>query len=106
MSEMLVLRRANGEPFTEEINGKQVIPVWSSEQEVARYKERNPELITFLPARLTRFLSNKARTVFGSGAEFFLLSEDDHDANLDDGRSISLEEILPRGTLQPARLER
>jgi hypothetical protein len=95
MSDMSVLRRANGEPFTEEINGKQVIPVWSSEQEVARYKERNPELMTFLPSRLTRFLST-AGTVLGDGAEFFLLSEDDHDANLDDGRPISLEEILPR----------
>jgi hypothetical protein len=96
MSEMSVLRRANGEPFTEEINGKRVIPVWSSEQEVARYKERNPELITFLPARLTRFLSNKAGTALGNRAEFFLLSNDDHDANLDDGKPISLEEILSR----------
>src|ERR1700686_25433 len=96
MSEMSVLRRANGEPFTEEINGRRVIPVWSSEQEVARYKERNPELITFSPSRLTRFLSNKAGTALGNGAEFFLLSNDDHDANLDDGKPISLEEILSR----------
>jgi hypothetical protein len=96
MSEMSVLRRANGEPFSEEINGKRVIPVWSSEQEVARYKERNPELITFLPSQLTRFLSNKAWMAFSNGAEFFLLSEDDHDANLDDGRPMSLKEILPR----------
>lgn len=93
MSDVLVLRRANGEPFTEEINGKQVIPLWSSEEEVARYKERNPELITFLPARLTGLLNTKSRTTFGAGAEFFLLSEGDHDANLDDGKPISLEEL-------------
>lgn len=97
MSEMLVLRRANGEPFTESIDGKQVIPLWSSEEEIARYKERNPELITFLPARLNGYLKNKARALFGADAEFFLLSEGDHDASLDGGRLVSLDEILSQG---------
>jgi hypothetical protein len=52
MSEMYVMRRANGDLFTEEIEGRLLIPVWSSRETVARYKERNPKLINFLPARL------------------------------------------------------
>ena len=42
MSELFVMRRANGDLFTQEINGKLVIPVWSGRDAVARYKERNP----------------------------------------------------------------
>ena len=108
MSEMFVMRRADGDLFTEEINGKLTIPVWSSEEALARYKERNPELMTFLAARLTRSLINRpgsASTKEGT-SEFFLLSEDDPDADLDDGRPISLEEIFPESehTQQPAQL--
>ena len=109
MSEMFVMRRANGDLFTEEINGKPGIPVWSNEQALDRYKERNPALMTFLAARLTRSLINKFGNRPGNQGtvEFFLLAEDDPDADLEDGRLISLEEILPGAgrTLQPARLQ-
>ncbi|MEK6323068.1 MAG: hypothetical protein AABN33_15460 [Acidobacteriota bacterium] len=109
MSEMFVMRRANGDLFTEEINGKLGIPVWSNEESPARYKERNPELMTFLAARLTPSLINKIGNGLGTEGttEFFLLAEDDTDADLEDGRPISLEEILPGAgrTLQPARLQ-
>jgi hypothetical protein len=109
MSEMFVMRRADGDLFTEEINGKLSIPVWSSEEALARYKERNPELMTFLATRLTRSLINRPGSgLAGEGATaFFLLSEDDPDADLDDGRPISLEEIFPESehTLQPAQLQ-
>lgn len=109
MSEMFVMRRANGDLFTEEINGKLGIPVWSNEEALARYRERNPALMTFLAARLTRSLINKIGNRLGNEGtvEFFLLAEDDPDADLEDGRPISLEEILPGGgrPLQPARLQ-
>jgi hypothetical protein len=109
MSEMFVVQRANGDLFTEEINGTLGIPVWSNEESLARYRERNPELMTFLAARLTRSLINKIGNRLGNEGtvEFFLLSEDDPDADLEDGRPISLEEILPGGgrTLKPALLE-
>ena len=109
MSGMFVMRRANGELFTEESDGNLRIPVWSSEEALARYKERNPELMTFLPARLTRAMITR----IGSGPAregatgFFLLAEDDPDADLDQGRPISLEEIFSRGerTQQPAQLQ-
>ena len=109
MSEMFIMRRANGAPFIEEIEGRQRIPVWSSEEALARYKERNPELMTYLPARLTRSLINRIESGPGAQrvAEFFRLTEDDPDADLDDGKPISLEEIFPGGerTPQPAALQ-
>jgi hypothetical protein len=95
MSELFVMRRANGNLFTREINGELVIPVWSSRDAVDRYKERNPELMIFLPARLDR--STKKRVAGGRGAEattrFFLLSDDAPDADLDEGRLIAPDEI-------------
>lgn len=107
MSEMFIMRRANGDLFTEELNGRMRVPVWSSEEALARYKERNPELMIFFPTRLTGFLIDKIRGGLGSegGAEFFLLDEDDPDANLDDGKPIPLEEIFSGGdsTPQPAQ---
>src|SRR5215216_2359308 len=99
MSDVFVMRRANGDLFTEEINGRLRIPVWKSEEAVARYRERNPELITFLPMRLSRPSIKKAVSGLGSVGvtEFFLISEDDPDADLTDGKPISLEEIFPEG---------
>src|SRR5690242_2635964 len=105
MNQMFVMRRANGDLFIEEINGKPSIPVWSGEEALARYKERNPELMTFIATRLTRSLIN----TIGKGpiGEFFLLAEDDPDADLEYGRSISTEEILTGDgrSPQPAQLQ-
>lgn len=97
MTEMFVMRRANGDLFTEQIDGKLGIPVWSNAEGPARYKERNPRLMTCLPARLTRSLVNRIGSGLGSkgAVGFFLLPEDDPDADLVDGIAISLEEILP-----------
>ncbi|MFP5262166.1 MAG: hypothetical protein ACLGJB_09710 [Blastocatellia bacterium] len=106
MREMYVMRRANGDLFAEEIGGRLRIPVWTDLEVAARYKERNPELMIFLPMRLTRPLMRKIESGLGREGtrEFFLLSENAPDAYLDDGRPISLEEIFPEGeiTSQPA----
>lgn len=103
MSEMFVMRRANGEFFTEDVNGKRRIPLWPSENALARYKERNPDLITFLPARLTHSLLGKIRSAVGNegATEFFLLADDSPDAGLDDGTPISLEEVLAASEQSP-----
>jgi hypothetical protein len=107
---MFVMRRANGGLYNEERNGKMRIPVWPSDETLARYRERNPELMTFLPTRLTRSLIDRIVTGLTGGAttEFFLLAEDGPDADLDDGRPISLEEILSGAEQhpQPAQLQR
>ena len=109
MSQMFVMRRADGDLFTEEISGKLIVPLWSSEDALARYKERNPELMIFLPTRLTRSLINKIRNgLAGEGTTgFFLLAEDDPDADLDEGRPISLEGITLESDLtpQPAQVQ-
>ena len=109
MSGMFVMRRADGELFTEEINGKPILPLWSSEDVLARYKERNPELLTFLPTRLTRALLNRIRSgIAGPGTTgFFLMTDDDPDADLDSGKPISLEDITldSEPIPQPARVQ-
>lgn len=101
MSELFVMRRANGDLFTEEINGELVIPVWSGKDAVARYKERNPRLMIFLPARLDR--STMKKVTSGRGPEgttrFFLLSDDAPDAYLNEGRMIAPEEVFPEGQI-------
>lgn len=96
MAEMLVTRRANGDLFTEDINGRPCIPVWSSRDAVTRYRERNPELLTYLPARLDNSLIK--RIVSEPNKErhttFSLMSVDAPDAYLNRGRLISLDELL------------
>ena len=97
MRELYVMRRANGDLFAERMNGKLVIPVWSSRDQIARFKARNPELIVYLPARLDRSWIKriKNRVLDAGTAEFLLLSEDDPDAHLDEGRLVKLEELIP-----------
>ena len=99
MAEMLVMRRANGDLFTEVIGGRLCIPVWSSRGTAARYRERNPELLTYSPARLDGSLIKRIAGGLGDQrhATFFLVAEDAPDAYLDQGRPISLEELLQIG---------
>lgn len=95
---MLVMRRANGDLFTVAIDGQPVIPVWSSRDAAARYRERNPELLTYVPARLDDTLMKRiASRLSGEGhATFLLMSEDAPDANLYRGRIVSADDLLPR----------
>jgi hypothetical protein len=102
MSDYFVMRRANGDLFTEEVNGKLVVPVWRSTDGVARHQARNPELITFLPARLDRKAISKASRD-GLDMSFFLVSEDDPEADLDEGRPLSAQEVLSLND-QPGKL--
>ncbi len=108
MSDVFVMRRANGDLFTEEIDGRLCVPVWRSEEAVARYRERNPELITFLPMRFTRSVMKRITSGLGNEGttEFFLLDDRDPDADLKDGKPISVGEIFPEGehASQPAQL--
>ena len=94
--DVYLMRRANGDLFTEEVQGKVRIPVWSSRDAIDRYKARNPELIVFLPARLDRSLLNKTKALTKEApVEFFLLSEEDPNASLYEGRPLTPEEIFP-----------
>ena len=96
MGDVYVMRRANGDLFTEEVQGKVRIPVWSSTDAVDRYEARNPELSVFMPARLDRLLLNKLKTLTNEApVEFFLLSKEDPNASLFEGRPIMAEEIFP-----------
>ena len=96
MGDVYLMRRANGDLFTEEVQGKVRIPVWSSRDAAARYKARNPELSVFLPVCLDRLLLNKIKTLESEGpVEFFQLLEQDPNASLYAGKSIMPNEIFP-----------
>jgi hypothetical protein len=101
---MFVMRRADGHLFDEEIDGKRIVPLWSNEDALARYKERNPELLTYLPARLTRSMITLLGSEDQHAAGFLLMSEDDPDADLDEGKPIPLNAITLESeqTPQPA----
>jgi hypothetical protein len=93
MSEYFVMRRANGDLFAERIDNHLCIPVWADREEVERFKAHNPELMIFLPTRLTHSLVEKTNRT-EEGARFFLLSSDAPDAPLDKGKEITPEELF------------
>ena len=97
MDEMYVMRRANGDLLTVEAQGKRRIPVWTSEDSVTRYKALNPELIFYWPVKLNRDVVKRAtgKAKKDETAEFFLLSPKTRDAQLEDGKPVTLEEVLP-----------
>ena len=95
MEDLYVMRRANGDLFTEDARGRVRIHVWPGRDAIDRYKTRNPELIVFLPARLDRMLLKKIKALTNEApVEFFLLSEEDPNASLYDGRPFTPEEIF------------
>jgi hypothetical protein len=65
MTEMLVMRHANGDLFTEALGGQPRIPVWSSRAAVSRYRECKPELLIDLPARLDDSLIKRIASGIG-----------------------------------------
>jgi hypothetical protein len=97
MSELYVMRRANGDLFTLEAEGERCIPVWPSKEAAVRYKARNRELLVFFPVRLDRSILLRAAAGPQSLAlpRFLLLPEDSPDANLYEGRPVAIEEIFP-----------
>jgi hypothetical protein len=109
MEDLYVMRRANGDLFVEQIDGKPFIPVWPGQEAAVRFKARNPELLVFLPARLDRPLIRKIKSGLGTdgASQFFLISGEDPDAYLDEGRPVEFEEIFPvvQSDLQPAQAQ-
>ncbi|HEU4386926.1 MAG TPA: hypothetical protein VFV34_03950 [Blastocatellia bacterium] len=96
MGEMYVMRRANGDLLTVEVRGKRRIPVWTSEDSVTRYKAFNPELIFYWPVKLNRDVVKRvAGKASNEPAEFFLLSPKTPDAQFEDGKPVTLEDVLP-----------
>lgn len=97
MNELYVMRRANGDLLAVEIQGKLRIPVWSSEEAVARYRALNPELVCFWPVTLNESVADRVTRGLGSEGttEFFLLSETAPQADLEDGRPVSCQELFP-----------
>ena len=98
MSQFYLMRRANGDVFTMEIDGQLRIPVWRSEESAARYKVHNPDLIVYFPVKLGLGLLKKAAKRMGSETPaLFLLDDTNPDVDFDDGRMITGEDIAAAG---------
>lgn len=98
MSAYYILRKANGDILTVEIEGKKHIAVWDSDTAVRRSKRANPELIVYVPAVLDHQLIE--RKFPNLDVPFFLV--DSRDPDLQTGRQISGDELLAEPELAQA----
>jgi hypothetical protein len=98
MSTYYVLRKANGDILTVEVEGKQYIPVWDSEIGLRRSKRANPDLIVYVPAPADRRLIERKFPKLD--VPFFLI--DSEDVDLQTGREISRDEVFGELSLAQA----
>jgi len=95
MASYYVLRRANGDILTLDVNGTPHIAVWDSEEGVRRSKRANPELVVYVPAQIGDH--SIGRKLARMSAKFFLV--DSSDPDLTTGREISRDELFGQGLL-------
>lgn len=98
MATYYILRKANGEVFTLEVNGVSYVAVWGDERDVRRSKSANPDLMVYIPAPADeRFLKRR----FGDRPiRFFLV--DGRDPDLRTGREITPEDVFGEAALPKA----
>jgi len=98
MSAYYILRKANGDILTINVQGKQYIAVWESEGAVRRSKLNNPDLIVFVPAQVDRRLIE--RRFPNLDVPFFLVNI--REPNLQTGSEISRAELFDEPELAQA----
>jgi hypothetical protein len=91
-----LMRLANGEVFTIHIDGNEYVAIWPDEESAMRYKERNPDLLTYLPARIDgRMVERKLRPLATlRPLRFWLLDATDPAADLYSGRIVEWPAVL------------
>jgi hypothetical protein len=91
-----LMRRANGDVFTLTIAGNEYVAIWPDADSAMRYKERNPELLTYLPARIDRQMVERKLKPLATlrPLRFWLLDADDPAAELDSGRIVEWPALL------------
>lgn len=90
MSAYYVLRKANGDILTVDIEGTTYIAVWDSEVGVRRSKRANPDLLVYVPTAADRRLME--RQFPHLDRPFFLV--DSRDPDLHTGRQIDHTELF------------
>jgi hypothetical protein len=98
MNVYYVLRKANGDVLTIDVEGKEYIPVWESDVAIRRSKSANPDFVVYVPALLNRRLLERAPRHWG--LPFYLV--DSRDPDLQSGQEIGREEILGPSELAQA----
>ena len=85
MSTFFVMRRANGEFLTENLDGSKVLPVWPDILTLERYKIFNPELGLYLPKHIDVQTIAQLRLLEKAGTKFRFMSSEIPSPNLNDG---------------------
>lgn len=93
LDQLMMMRRANGAPFTLMLMGHAHLALWSNAQSAFHYKARNPELLVFSPVLVAspsgqKNLADSQREDMG----LFLLSDRSR-AHFSDGRKVCWKEI-------------
>ena len=93
MAELFVMRRANGEFLTAEMDGVKYLPVWPNAFMLEKYKVFNPALDLFLPRSVDERIWARLREFERSGHQFLLMSAEEPAPDLSDGRRVTLPEL-------------
>jgi hypothetical protein len=104
MDLVTIMRRADGKLFTVEVKGLEHLALWPSLESAMRYKQRNPQLLIFIPASVTSPFGQKSLIPLRKANLGLFLMMDAGGSHFGDGRPINWEELdnsLP-GSPQPA----
>lgn len=92
---MYAMRRANGDWFALEVDGKSRVPVFRSLDEAWRARAHNPELMLFRPALLDEHALEEMATLDEGGtASFWLVDEEDTGADLRRGYPLEYVQLI------------
>ena len=93
LSQLTIMRRANGDLFAVRRKGRALIALWPSLQSALRYKARNPELLVFLPALAASPFGRKSLAALQEENTGLFLLTGTGGAQLADGHEIEWKEI-------------
>lgn len=93
--EMYGMRRANGDWFAMDVDGRMRVPVFRSLEGAWRARAKNPELMLFRPAPLNeRALEEMATADEGRPVGFWLVDEEDPAALLRRGHPLEYMQLV------------
>jgi hypothetical protein len=98
MNTYYILRKANGDVLTTDVDGKTHVAVWNHPDAVRRSKQANPGLVVYVSAVLDHQLIE--RRFPNKSASFFLI--DSRDPDLQTGREMSQSDFFASSELAQA----
>jgi hypothetical protein len=93
LDHLIMMRRANGVPFTLMLRGRAHLALWPSLESAFHYKARNPELLVFSPVLVASPSGQKNLAALQREDTGLFLLTDTSRAHFSDGRKVSWKEI-------------